>query len=60
MKKKIYEKPTMTVIELQHKCQLLAGSGDPTRNVPWWDGEGNAPEFDWTDKAFLFGGWDIE
>ena len=34
MKKKIYEKPTMTVVELQHKCQLLAGSGDPTRNVP--------------------------
>ena len=26
MKKKTYEKPTMTVIELQHKCQLLAGS----------------------------------
>ena len=60
MKKKIYEKPTMTVIELQHKCQLLAGSGDPTRNVPWWDGEGNAPEFNWVDKADQFGGWDIE
>ena len=41
MKKKIYEKPTMTVVELQHKCQILAGSGDPTRNVPWWDGEGD-------------------
>ena len=31
----------MRVIELQHKCQLLVGSGDPTRNVPWWDGEGD-------------------
>ena len=39
--KKAYEKPSMSVIELQHKCQLLAGSGDPTRNVPWWDGEGD-------------------
>ena len=31
----------MRVIELQHKCPLLVGSGDPTRNVPWWDGEGD-------------------
>ena len=31
----------MRVIELQHKCQILAGSGDPVRNVPWWDGEGD-------------------
>ena len=31
----------MRVIKLQHKCQLLAGSGDPTTNVPWWDGEGD-------------------
>ena len=60
MKKKIYEKPTMTVIELQHKCQLLAGSGDPIRNVPWWDGEGNSPAFDWVDKGYQFGGWDVE
>ena len=40
MKKK-YMKPSVRVIELQHKCQLLADSGDPTRNVPWWDGEGD-------------------
>ena len=25
----------------QGVCQLLAGSGDPQRNVPWWDGEGD-------------------
>ncbi len=44
MKKK-YMKPSVRVVELQHKCQLLAGSGDPTRNVPWWDGEGDAPTY---------------
>ena len=49
MKKK-YMKPSFRVVELQHKCQLLAGSGDPVRNVPWWDGEGGARRFN--------GGWD--
>ncbi len=43
MKKKIeekrYEKPAMRVVELQH-YQILASS-EPTRNVPWWDGEGD-------------------
>lgn len=29
MNKKIYEKPSMKVIELQHQAQLLAGSADP-------------------------------
>ena len=41
MKKRAYEKPSMRVVELQHKCMLLTRSGDPTRNVPWWDGEGD-------------------
>lgn len=45
MKKKIYEKPTFKVILLQHKTMLLAGSGDPTPGVPWWDGEGGAPRY---------------
>ena len=42
MKKK-YMKPSFRVVELQHKCQLLAGSGDPIPppGVPWWDGEGD-------------------
>jgi len=40
MKKK-YMKPSFIVVELQHKYQLLAGSGEPTREVPWWDGEGD-------------------
>ena len=26
--KKEYMKPSMKVVELQHKCQILAGSGD--------------------------------
>jgi hypothetical protein len=28
MKKKIYEKPTMTVVELQHRTCLLQASGE--------------------------------
>lgn len=40
MKKK-YMKPSFIVVELQHMCQLLAGSGDPQKEVPWWDGEGD-------------------
>ena len=28
MKKKIYEKPTMTVVELQHRACLLQASGE--------------------------------
>lgn len=51
MKKK-YKKPSVRIIELQHKCQILAGSGDPTRNVPWWDGEAGARKFN--------GAWDDE
>ena len=41
MKKRAYEKPTCRVIVLQHKASILVGSGDPVRNVPWWDGEGD-------------------
>ena len=39
IEKKRYEKPAMRVVELQQH-QMLAGSGDPVRNTPWWDGEG--------------------
>jgi len=40
MKRK-YMKPSMKVYELHSKACLLVGSGDPKRNVPWWDGEGD-------------------
>ena len=51
MKKK-YMKPTMHVFELQHRFQILAGSGDPIQpDAPWWDGEADANHFD---------GWDGE
>ena len=33
MKKKAYEKPSMTVVLLHHKTKLLAGS-DPVKSVP--------------------------
>ncbi len=39
MKKK-YMKPSVRVIELQHKCQLLAGSDKDSLGVPYYDGEG--------------------
>ena len=38
MKKKIYEKPTMTVVELQHRTCLLQASGEqPPENVSDYD-----------------------
>ena len=40
--KKYYMKPTMKMVEMSNDAELLAGSGDPTRNVPWWDGEGDS------------------
>ena len=51
MKKK-YMKPSFRVVELQHKCQLLAGSDDPIRNVPRWDGEGGSRQYngDWEEE----------
>lgn len=27
MKRKDYRKPTMQIVKLQHKCQILSGSG---------------------------------
>ena len=38
MKKKIYEKPTMTVVELQHRTCLLLVSGEQQPDaVPDYD-----------------------
>lgn len=41
MKKKIYEKPTMTVVILQHRTCLLQASGDTPK-----DEKPDAEEFD--------------
>ena len=43
--KKEYIKPSLKVVKMDHMCQILAGSGDPTRDVPWWEGEGGAPRY---------------
>ena len=57
MKKK-YSMPEMSVVEITASVQLLAGSD------PGYGGGGNydpqAPEYDWVDKAYQFGGWDVE
>lgn len=37
MKKKLYEKPTMTVVELQHRACLLQASATPPEQVPDYD-----------------------
>jgi len=51
-------KPQMEVVEIASSVQLLAGS------TPGYGGGGNAdpqaPEFDWVDKAYQFGGWEID
>lgn len=41
MKKKIYEKPTMTVVELQHRTCLLQATGTPSNTPPE-----EVPEYD--------------
>ena len=52
MKKKIYEKPAMQVVILQHQVHLLAGSGEEPNDAPLWDGEAGARKFN--------GAWDGE
>ena len=43
MKKKLYEKPTMNIVKLQHQTHLLAGSGVEVNR----SGYGTAQEEDW-------------
>lgn len=35
MKKKSYEKPTMQVVKMQHKMQLLQASADASMPTEW-------------------------
>ena len=37
MKKKIYEKPTMIVVELQHRTCLLQASGEQQPDAEYYD-----------------------
>ena len=60
MKKKKYIKPDMLVCDIKTSQILCAspdgwGSSDPNNPHDF-----NAPEFDWVDKAYQFGGWDLE
>ena len=41
----MYEKPTMQVVQLQHKCQILAGSGVGAMR----SGYGTADEDTWEE-----------
>jgi hypothetical protein len=41
MKKRAYEKPTMTVVELQHRACLLQASGEQQPDAVYYD--------DWLD-----------
>lgn len=56
--KKQYIKPSMEVVTIKINQQLL------TLSDPEYGGGGNAdpqaPGFDWVDKAYEFGGWDLE
>jgi hypothetical protein len=56
--KKEYSMPEMSVVEITASVQLLAGS------TPGYgggsDADPQAPEFDWVEKAYQFGGWEIE
>ena len=42
MNKKDYQKPTMKVVMLKQRCQILVGSVNATRN-----GYGDAEEYTW-------------
>lgn len=45
MTREAYEKPTMKVVELQHKTTLLAGSGvGATNTIKEWDNGGTTTE----------------
>ena len=52
--KKEYIKPSMEVVKLNKTAPLLAGSATPG-DIPL-----GAPGFDWVEKGYEFGGWDLE
>ena len=58
--KKEYMKPQMEAIVIKTRSHILAGSPDAHDEVG--DSDQFAPEFkeDWVEKAYQFGGWDVE
>ncbi len=53
--KRIYQKPEMKVVLMQHKTQLLSGSpydATPPNEIPDYD--------DWLGARSFNGGWDDE
>ena len=60
MSKRQYIKPEMQTVNIQQHQILCAspngwGGSDP--NTPT---DFNAPAFDWVEKGYQFGGWDLE
>ena len=55
--KKIYEKPQMEVVEIGVSQFLCMSKNSGEFGAPEFNPEG---DFDWVDKAYHFGGWDIE
>ena len=51
--KKEYIKPQVEVVKLEIHHMLAA-------SPPGWNNEVGAPGYDWVDKAYEFGGWDLE
>ena len=45
MKKRAYKKPSMRVVELQHRTCLLQASGTPPNEVPDYDDWLGAPRY---------------
>ena len=55
MKKKAYEKPSMRVVELQHRTCLLQASSTPPEEIPdyddWLGTRRSNGEDDWDDET---------
>ena len=51
----------MKAVPVQNNVKLLAGSSydaTPPNEISDYDDWFGAPEFNWSDKAYEFGGWD--
>ena len=56
MKKRAYKKPSMRVVELQHRTCLLQASGTPPNEIPDYDDWlGSRRYNDWDDEDYREG-----